>query len=269
MWSAMNRFSQGCSGAKRKRASAAARLAYRLVGRDANASRMLGRTRAARCSRDISGMSSVNTPPSRAPCCCAHRSDTKPPNEWPTITGGTRGVEQAFARCDGHRLVGHRLHRIAGAPVRAAHAAERQRRHAVGGGEERRDEAPPLRVRHLAVQQQQAGQAAFAPGERLDARALHVVPAARGLNGQRIAEPTRWLGHAAAERRQRCGQRRRVVRRVQRTAAIARAISLRPCALPSSGTVWSRRSEMASNDSARRSAASGPAPMCRPAVNVM
>ena len=58
------------------------------------------------------------------------------------------------------------------APIRAPHAAERRRDDAPFAGEERGDETPPVGVSGSAVQEDEAGLAALAPGEGLHLRAI-------------------------------------------------------------------------------------------------
>ena len=89
---------------------------------------------------------------------------------------------------------------IRGAPVRTPHAGERRRDDAPLAGEERRDEAPPVGVGGSAVQEDEAGLAALAPGEGFDLRALDGDERPLGLDRDHALEPRRRRGSSARER---------------------------------------------------------------------
>ena len=108
-------------------------------------------------------------------------------------------------------LGGEGLEAVAHAPVRGAHAGERQRRHSPIGGEKRRDEAPPVGVGAVAVDKDQPRLAGFAPGQQLDLRAQHRDARALRRGGEGGLEPRRRRRSDARERRQGSGHLRRHV----------------------------------------------------------
>ena len=97
-------------------------------------------------------------------------------------------------------------------PVGPPHAGPRYRRAAMGVGELRRDEAPPVRMGGISLQEQQARLPPLAPGQQLDSRAFHLEGRPLGLIGNRFGEPRGARRHLAVE----ATEQRTVVIRVQR-----------------------------------------------------
>ncbi len=137
---------------------------------------------------------------------------TKPPKLWATMMGGssTSNMPAAWqtASCSSTKQV----HRIILAPVRIAHARQVHRGDVVIAGEERGDERPPIGMRRIAVDQQQAGTCAVAPAQIMNARAIHFDETAFGLDGDGAVEPARAGRNGARQRRERTFRRHEQLR---------------------------------------------------------
>ena len=70
-------------------------------------------------------------------------------------------------------------------------------------GEERADEAPPIRMRGVPVQEQDPRTSALTPGERFDLGTFHPMDAASRGEGQRLSKPSRGRGWCAVQDGQR------------------------------------------------------------------
>src|SRR6516165_9873503 len=70
-------------------------------------------------------------------------------------------------------------------------------------GEERADEAPPIRMRGVPVQEQDPRTSALTPGERFDLGTFHPMDAASRGEGQRLSKPSRGRRWCAVQNGQR------------------------------------------------------------------
>ena len=118
----------------------------------------------------------------RKPGCDAAAERVSDDNRRPGVEGAGRAPRLA-------RLADELAKIVSLAPIRAPHAAERRRDNAPLAGEERGDEAPPVRVGGSAVQEDETRLAARAPGEGFDLRAIDRDERALGLDRDDALEP--------------------------------------------------------------------------------
>ena len=136
------------------------------------------------------GGSTITAPAISSPKSRASPIATRPPNEWPTTTGGPPRTRRPLAPASRASRT-NCAEVVSGAPVRTAHAGEGSGDDAALAGEERRDERPPVGVGRPAMQEDQARPAALPPGERFDPRALDLDEGSLGLARDRALEPRR------------------------------------------------------------------------------
>ena len=109
-----------------------------------------------------------------------------------------------------HFLAGEHFHGIILAPATVAHARQIHRRHIKVLGQIRRDEAPPIGMRGIAMHQQHARLGQVAPAQIMHPCAVDSHKAAFRFLGHGTGEPCRRGRGRAAQTRQQSGQRRQV-----------------------------------------------------------
>ena len=98
-------------------------------------------------------------------------------------------AEQAGRFANGKLLARKDVHRVGLAPARIAHAGERHGDDAIVARQIGRDEVPPVRMRAVAVDQQEPRLRGVAPGLVVNAGAVAVGEAGLVMGGDRILEP--------------------------------------------------------------------------------
>ena len=224
MKSRMNRLSQACGGARRKRAMIAsseglhAVLARRRAGRSGIA--LVLRREEGRIDHHRRGefVAEIMREPDRD----APAERVPDDNRRPGLVCARRA--RRFPR-----LADELAEIISGAPIRTPHAAERRRDDAPLAGEERGDEAPPVGVGGPAVQENETRLAALAPGEGLDLRALDGDERPLGLDRDHALEPRRRRRLLPAKSRERRHGVRVRPRERSLTFRRLRTVRPRPC----------------------------------------